>query len=248
VAAGAGGSTTSISSSAQSLSDLIYLGAMAAVFSYSRERESEADMLGYDRAVAAGYDKTAGPAIWNGVIAETAASDFPKVRKSEGRASVFATHPLTQDRIAALTARAGASKPPDPAAERRYRAVIRPHLAAWLQDDLRRRDFGQTLLVIDRLSELGEDNGVLEFYRGEAHRQRRAEGDAAAALAAYRTATAAPDAPAAAWRELGAALRKASDRPGAALAYRNYLEKAPDAQDRWLVEAELKTLEGTPTP
>ena len=54
---------------------------------------------------------------------------------------------------------------------------IRPFLSAWLADDLRRRDYGQTLLVIERLSSLGEDLGVLNFYRGETLRQRRSDGD-----------------------------------------------------------------------
>jgi hypothetical protein len=127
-------------------------------------------------------------------------------------------------------------------AQKRYRAVIRPHLDAWLRDDLRRRDYGQTLYVIDRLSEVGGDEGLLQFYRGEAYRQRRADGDAAAALKAYQASIQQTDAPLAAWRELGDAMTKAKDRTGAVAAYQAYLAKAETADDRWLVEANLKTL------
>jgi tetratricopeptide (TPR) repeat protein len=176
------------------------------------------------------------------VIAESQASDFPDVRKGVSRASVFDTHPIDPERIKALEALGGTSNPPDEAAEKRYRAVIRPHLAAWLKDDLRRRDFGETLHVIDRLSTLGEDQGVLQFYRGEAHRERRGDGDTAAAEAAYKAAVTYPDAPPDAWRELGDSLRKSGDHPGAASAYQGYLEHAPKADDLWIVEAELKSL------
>ena len=234
----------SISRAAQSLNNLIYLQGMASYFSYSRENEMEADRLGFGRVSAAGYDKSVGVNIWTELIEETQASDFPNVRKSETRASIFATHPLTPDRIKALTALGSAAAPPDREAERRYRAQIRGHLPAWLKDDLRRRDFGETLFLIDRLSGLGEDLGVLNFYRGEAHRQRRAAGDAARAVDAYEAAVGYPDAPPAAWRELGEALRKAGDRPAAVQALETYLAKAPDAEERWLVEASLKSLKG----
>jgi tetratricopeptide (TPR) repeat protein len=142
-----------------------------------------------------------------------------------------------------LNALAGEAKPADDTeARRRYRAIIRPHLNAWLRDDLRRRDFGQTLHLIARLYDLGEDKGLLAYYRGECLRQRRAEGDAAAALAAYAEAVQQPDAPALAYRELGAARKKAGDRQGAADAYRDYITKAPNADDLWLVRAELDAL------
>jgi predicted Zn-dependent protease len=226
------------------VSDLVYLGALASVMSYGREQEAEADALGFQRAADAGYAPAAGPGMWNALVAETKASDFPKVRASETRGGVFRSHPITAERIAALEALAkGRAGPEKPGAARRYRAVIRPHLAAWLKDALRRRDYGQSLQVIDHLSALGEDQGVLEFYRGEAYRQRRADGDAEKALAAYRKAVAFPDAPAVAWRELGEASLKAGDRAAARDAFAAYLTHVPDAQDRWLVEGTLKSLQ-----
>ena len=233
-----------ISDMAQNLNDLIYLGAMAHIMAYSREHENEADRLGFQRAVAAGYEKSTGPDMWTGTIAESRASDFAAVRKADVRASIYRTHPLDQDRIDALKAQGGVVAAPDIDARKRYRAAIRGHLGSWLKDDLRRRDDGQTLFLIDRLSEVGEDFGVLQFYRGEAYRQRRHDGDAPLALAAYKTAVGYPDAPVAAWRELGEALRRAGDKPAAAEAFETYLAKAPDAEDRWLVEASLKTVKG----
>jgi predicted Zn-dependent protease len=244
-----GNTINSISQAAQSLNDLIYLAGVASFFAYSRDQESEADRLGFGRATAAGYRRGAGSDMWEDVLAETQASDFPKTRKSESRASMFNTHPLSAERVAALKALAGdAPGATEMAARRSYREHVRGHLGDWLKDDLRRRDFGQTLHVIDRLEVLDEDMGVLEFYRGEALRQRRGEDDAPMALKAYTAAVAHADAPPAAWRELGEAARKAGDALTARRAFQDYLIHAPQAQDRWLVEASLKTLQPAGTP
>jgi predicted Zn-dependent protease len=236
-------SIDSISQAAQGVSDLIYLAGVARIFSYTREQETEADGLGFQRSKAAGYAPGASIAIWRSVVAETAASDFPSVRKSESRATIFDSHPVTADRIAALSRLAGeATLEPGAIARLKYRAAIRPHLDAWLRDDLRRRDFGQTLYILDRLAADGEDLGLINFYRGECFRLRRGEGDLKLAAGAYAQATAYADAPPAAWRELGEARRKTGDRAAARDALTQYLAKAPDAQDRWLVETTLKTL------
>lgn len=245
----AGDTIDSISRAAQSMNDLIYLAGMARYYGFSRENETEADRLGYERAVAAGYNPSAGANLWTYVVAEANASEFPTVRKSEARGSVFNTHPITADRIAALSSLGGPpGVAPNLAARQSYRAAIRTHLGPWLKDDLRRRDFGETLRLLDRLEEEGEDLGILEFYRGETHRLRRQDGDAAAALAAYRAATTHEDAPPAAWRELAEALRKQGDRPGAVQALQAYLVHAPNAPDRWLAEASLKSLTAPESP
>ena len=252
VAGAAAGAQASSPSSAQSvmdaasaLSDVVYLAALASLFSFSREQESEADRLGFERATAAGYDPAAAAALWRSLVAETAASDFEKTRRQATTASIFATHPLSTERIAALDARARAGGAEGDAGRARYRAAIRPHLTAWLRDDLRRRDYGETLHLIARLAEDGEDLGVLKFHEGEVYRRRRGEGDQDRALAAYIAASANADAPVAAWREVGDLQVRAGAPDKARAAYETYLAKAPDAQDRWIVEASLKKLTGT---
>jgi hypothetical protein len=218
--------------------DLIYLGTIASVFGFSREKESEADMIGFDHAVAAGYDPSAGKILWNNLIAETRASDNPDTRRRETRGSIFQSHPLSADRVEALTERAQ-GQPSGETSHERYRAAIRPFLGAWLRADLRRRDFGQTWLVLDHLGAHGEDMGVVEYYRGEINRLRRADGDRARAIQSYTNAIAYPDAPAAAWRELGEyAARDGRDSEAAAF-FTAYLERAPNAEDRALIEARV---------
>lgn len=226
--------------------DIAYLGTMASLFGFSRENESEADSAGFERAVAAGYDRNAGATLWRNLIAETQASDFSSVRRQSTRGSIFASHPVSTDRVEALEALA-TSHPSEGMTERtRYRAVIRPFLSPWLRDELRRRDWSETLLLINRLADHNEDLGVLHYFRGEVFRLRRGEGDLAQARTAYETAIQASDAPAAAWRELGEIYARDGRRAEAATMLNTYLTRAPDAQDRLIVAERARTLGTNP--
>lgn len=235
-------SARSITDATRGLIDVVYLAGMASLFGFSRENELEADRLGLRRAVQAGYAPSAASETWRGRTGENQASDFKRVRAAGVRTNIFASHPVDAERLAALQAETAALPSGGELGRARHRAAIRPHLSAWLRDDLRRRDFGQTLYLVERLAAGGEDLGVLNFYRGEAYRQRRAEGDLALARAAYLTAAAYPDAPVAVWRELGDLRRKEGDLAGARVAYETYLTRASDAEDAWIVQDSLNSL------
>lgn len=225
------------------LSDAVYLGTLASVFGFSRENEEAADHEGFERALAAGYDPTAGETLWQSLVAEVAASDYPAVRRSLARNSVFATHPVTAERIAALRAQAEAKGTVAGTREAaRYRAAIRPFLVRWLRTDLRRRDFGQTMHLIARLRDDGEDLGVLSYMEGEVYRIRRQDGDQARAKSAYSAAITHPDAPADAWRELGVLERRAGNLAAAREHFGTYLARAPNAPDAALISEELQSL------
>lgn len=246
------GAAASVNSpnSAQLISDLarvsidaVYLATVASLFAFDRANELEADSIGYDASVNAGYDRQAGQQLWTNLIAESKASNNRDVREEEARASIFRTHPLSADRVEALTARAAQASGGESHRER-YRAAIRPFLDTWLRADLRRRDYGQTWLVLDHLAAHGEDIGIIEYYRGEINRIRRADGDRDRAIAHYTNAIAQPDAPAAAWRELGEYAARDTRNAEAAAFFSAYLERAPNAGDRALVEARIAQLTG----
>jgi hypothetical protein len=226
------------------IGDLIYLGTVASLFGFSREQETEADGIGYDHALRAGYDPSSGAKLWNNLIAEARASDNPDVRRREARGSVFNTHPLSVDRVEALQRRADAATASGETHRERYRAAIRPFLDPWLRAELRRRDFGQTTVLLDRLAAHGEDLGVIEYYRGEINRIRRGDGDRERAVQHYTNAIAQPDAPAAAWRELGEYAARDNRNGDAAAFFTTYLERAPGAADRSLIEARVAQLSG----
>jgi len=231
---------------ASAIKELLYLGNIAAYLQYSRVNETEADQAGLERARLAGFDPRAAAGVWRKLIDENQASDFPSRRSEPVGSSIFSTHPINSARMLALTQAAQGADitTPDQTQERRraYRRQIRPFLSAWLADDLRRRDYGQTLLVIERLSSLGEDLGVLNFYRGETLRQRRSDGDLAKARAAYQAAILSNDAPSIAWRNLGDLALREGNIGMAQSAYLAYLARAPNAQDRWIIDAAIKAM------
>ena len=233
---------SSIMDATRGLIDVVYLAGMASLFGFDRANELEADRLGLGRAARAGYAPAAATEVWRAQMDEAQASDFKRVRNSGARTNIFASHPVDAERVQALQADLKALPDAGEPGRARHRAAIRPHLAAWLRDDLRRRDFGQTLHLIGRLAADDQDLGVLNFYRGEAYRQRRGDGDLALAREAYLAAAAYPDAPVAVWRELGDLRRKAGDPAGAKAAYDNYLTKAPTAEDAWIVQDSLNSL------
>lgn len=223
--------------------NIAYLAAASSVMSYSRGQEGEADRIGFERAAAIGYDPAAGGRLWRNLQRETAASSFASVRRREASNSIFRSHPLTADRIEALDALAADAPEAGRIERERYRAAIRPHLAGWLAAELNRRDYGGQLELTARLERLGEDPGLLAFHRGEIYRQRREAGDRERARDAYLAASAYPDAPVAVWRELGDLQARLGDPEGARDAYEIYLERATAADDRWIVEDSLASLQ-----
>ncbi len=141
---------------------------------------------------------------------------------------MFATHPLTQERITYLreTARPKAGAGEDRAA---YRAIIRPHLRRWLEMEMGARDSGSTLNLLERLAAPGTDLGVIEYVRGEVYRVRNSDGDVALALASYKAAALQPDAPVEAWRQIGVLSRRQGESEAAIAAFSQYLELAGSA-------------------
>ncbi|MCU0881610.1 MAG: M48 family metalloprotease [Hyphomonadaceae bacterium] len=225
-----------------------YWGNIAGLFAFSREFEREADSVGQALMVEAGYAPDQAAAIWETALALQQASDNLQTRRLDTRGGIFRTHPITGERMADLAA--GAERLAGPAGAsltlgaERHRAAIRPFLSDWLRDEIRRRDYGAMLALVERLR-LGGDEGVMDFYAGEAYRLRRAAGDDVTALTAYQRATGFPDAPAETWRELAMILFRNDDKPGAIAALQTYLERAPEAADAALMR---RTLDRWQTP
>ncbi len=219
------------------------LAGTAGLSGFSREHEREADALGFEFAAAQGYLPGAGLALWDRLAREEAAT------VGRRRHSVFASHPETEARVEAhrRMATAAALVPPlDLVAQRRerYQAAIEPFLDRWLAQELTRRRYAASIQMIGELHADAPPawRGRTAHYLGEAHRLRRGEGDAAKAAALQAGAIAAPDAPPAAFREHGYALRAAGDAAGARDALARYLRLRPDAPDRAFVERDLEAL------
>lgn len=215
----------------------------ASLSKFSRDKEREADRIGFARLQALGYDPHSGVALWDAMVREEDARDYGKPIPA------FASHPQTRERRDDLAAAADAL--PQAGSERgrgRFLAATRPFHRHWLDNELGRRMFATSIEVIGALRDTApaDERGLYTYYLGEAHRRRGKTDDLAQADALFTEAVAEPAAPPEAWREHGLALRDAGRRTEAADALRHYLSLAADAGDRAFIGDYIHQLESVP--
>jgi beta-barrel assembly-enhancing protease len=214
------------------------IGVLASMFAFSREHEARADRLGMELMQRAGYDGRQAAQIWDNLLGELKVTGG----ESAGRSNpLFATHPPVATRRDDLLRLAG--ERPGSAAEAEFRAAIAPLRFGWLQDELRRGQYEESIVLLNRhLARRAEDAELLAI-RGEAFRLRAEPGDAERAVADLHRAIAAEQAPAEAFRSLGLVQKQRADAGAATQAFEKYLVAAPEAADGHLIRtyiAELK--------
>jgi len=213
--------------------DITQLVAYASLYKYGRDAERESDTEGFKRAVALGYDANQGAMIWQGLLAEDKARDRTKP------SGIFGTHPATEERMTTLreAAEALTSNGTRTGADE-YQRETMPYFASWLEDEMGRRHYPQTIVLLDRLEEraVGEHRAWIEYYRGELFRKRRAGGDDKRAIDAYHAAMRVPGYPPRAHRDLGYMYRTSQMPKQAVAEWRQYLKMEPDAADKATVE------------
>lgn len=227
-AAGAGGAAS-----------LAQLAVMASAFAYGRDHEREADRIGQELMARSGYDPGEAPRVWGQLLAEIKA-EADWVGELEGRSVLFASHPHPEERMETLTARAAALRPLGAVTgEDGWRRSCGPYRRMHLEDELRRRRSGETLALLERMIAAEPADPELHYFRGEAYRQRGADGDYARALGAYADAEGLPAAPAELHRGRGMILQATGDEAGAAQAFATYVRRRPDAEDAALFQRHL---------
>jgi tetratricopeptide (TPR) repeat protein len=123
-----------------------------------------------------------------------------------------------------------------------YLAWIRPFRAGWLQNELRKRDYAASQVVLDHLFKTGEDPGELNFFQGELHRMRAQKDDIQKAIASYQKSVSFDEYPPAAYRALGLLYRKTGKIEEAHVSFRKYLAADPNAPDYQMIEFYLEEL------
>lgn len=211
----------------------------AALFAYGRDLERQADRYGLERMQQAGYDPTAPGRLWRAIWEED------KVRDKELLSAIFATHPATEERANELSAQ-GAQFAAGDAHRQRYQAHIAAWRSQWLDDELGRRHYTQSEVLLRRLLAQPEADHTTHFAQAEFYRLRNAEGDLALALRGYDNALADPAAPPRVYRQRAQVRAKLGDRRGAHADYRRYLEQQPDAPERAVIEQLIAELERAP--
>lgn len=219
---------------------LAQLAALGSLFSYSRDQEREADAGGFEVVAAAGYDVRAGARLWEALLEEQ------KANKDRRSPSLFtATHPSPEERMKTLRQAAeklAASGPPGATGEEPFRATVRAHRMGWLEGELARGEYDESLVVINRLLTVEPSSGELMYFQAEAYRRRAGEGDLERARDSYQRAIATGVPIPAAYRGLGLVAMKLGDKETARRAFATYLQLVPDADDRAMIEFYLKSL------
>jgi predicted Zn-dependent protease len=213
------------------------MAALGSAAAFSRDNEREADEVGFELMVKAGYDPREAARSWDRLLAETA------TRSGQRQPTIFfATHPSTAERVATLQERSAKTTPT--ATELRigreeYLAAVRPLRRRLLNDEVHRRQFAASEVLLRELLQDGDGLGVVNFAVGELHRLRGDADDAPKAIEAYRRALTYPDAPPETDRNLGQVLLRSGDRSAARDALSRYLERNPNAEDRELIKSQL---------
>lgn len=210
------------------------LAAVASILAFSRDQEREADDIGLRLMVEAGYDPNEAPRIWEALLEELEASGDP-------RANVFfATHPSTEERIESLRQQATAvatEQELQDTGTQRYRDAIRPFREQWLRDEVRRREYAESEVVLRRLLTNREDVGEVYFFQGEIYRMRDGEGDVDRSIDLYQQALEAGGAPPECYRSLGIVYRRTDQNAKARAAFEQYLRLVPESPDRAIIES-----------
>ena len=222
------------------LGSVAQLGVLASLFSYGREQEREADRISVDLMARAGYAPAEASTIWTQMLEEIK-SDAASKEDYASRSVLFASHPPMEERQQMLAEIAQEFARPSAVnlGSEDYVAALAPFRKAFLDDELRRRRYGETLVLLSRMQKGRSSDGELAFYEGEVYRLRNQKDDADRALKAYRLAEKMSGAPPELFRSEGFVLRNLKQEPEAAAAFRRYLELKPAAQDAELIRTLL---------
>ena len=218
---------------------LVQSGVLLGGIAYGRDQEREADRIGVALMARAGYAPAQAGRVWAQLLEETEGAKAAGEEVSSTNI-LLASHPPLEERKEVLSA---AAKLDWPGATRTgdedYRAALAPFRLGFLEDEVRRRRFGESLVLFDRMLKASPRDGQVQYFKGEAYRRRARDGDAKLALEAYRRALDMDGAPPQTYRSLGLVLRRTADPEGATSAFRRYLELAPDAPDAEIIRSYL---------
>jgi beta-barrel assembly-enhancing protease len=212
------------------LTDLL---AISSISGYSRDLEREADGVGFQRMLKAGYDPAQAVRVFTLLHDEAKALDAKEP-------FFFASHPKLQERIDNFTRLAAKRAAGGDLSTERFAAATQSLRNASLEMDLSMNRQAVVIQVLENAERRARYSREADYFLGEAYRLRGKDGDAALAHAAYTRALAtAPDfAPS--YRALGIAAMKNKEYSAAAQHFEKYLALAPQAQDRGYVEQYLE--------
>ena len=205
---------------------------MASVTGYRRDLEREADVEGFRRMVAAGYDPSEAPKLFRILgawIEETGVKD----------PYFFSSHPKVKERIESFESLA-ASGGKGIVNRELFLAKTRDVVLETAGLDLKAGRYESALRGADKFLSISRGDAKGHFLRGETLRQRNGTGDGEQAVEEYRLAISANPFYPEPYRALGLIHYKKSEKVEARKYLEKYLILNPGAPDRPYVEGYLR--------
>jgi len=212
------------------------LAAISSVYGYSREVEQEADTIGYERLVKAGYDPREAHKTFEHLAAEVKALEL-------NEPYFFASHPKLLDRIENFKALSAGYKGSGRIGEDEFLEVDRSVRLSVLQKDLSLNRYQRIILVLENENTMAKFPPSANYFLGEAYRRRGKEGDLDKAMKSYeKAALLAPDFYRT-YEALGIIYFKKNDYENAGRHLNKYLAIAPnDARGRAYIQQYVNTI------
>ena len=215
---------------------------VGSIFRFSREHETEADLLGLKYLAASGYPAKNASEVWQMLLAEQDATAAGRKIKPQQKytSGFFDTHPASLSRVAYLAE--AAAKLPDggDARAKAYQDAIAPYLPRFLAAQTKLNDFGGTEYILANLAARSGWTANLLFARAELHRTRANPRDLQSASDLYRQARSAGYVGSELDRNLGLSLLRNGQTTEARTALSAYLAPSPDAPDAKAIHALLE--------
>lgn len=213
------------------------LGTMAAVSGYSKDLETEADDIGLEWMMAAGYDPNEAPKLFEHLMKEM---------KEEGgdEPFFFGSHPKLKNRHANYTSalkKLGA-KAKGKKNQKRFEKAIAQAIYETARLDLQAGRFVKSENGIKRYLKIYPNSSKAHYLLGEVCRQRNEEGDYEIAIKHLSRASKLNNKHADSFRSLGLVYMNKNKNKAARKAFQSYLKRAPHAEDRGFIKEYIHSL------
>ena len=215
------------------ITQLLQAGIMA---KHSRDNEREADEIGLDALIKAGYDPDEAPKVWENIIKEM------ELGENKKPPAFLASHPNPKERIKNLQEQTKRySKIERKKNKENLKKIIHPYLKKWIRNEIRvNNKIEQTEFVFSKVFNDTNNLYLLKFYQGEIYRLKKDEEKNKKAIKLYRDSIKEnkdfPDV----YRELGLLLLKENKNNEAKEKLKKYVDLAPNAKDVEIVKSYIK--------
>lgn len=214
------------------------LGTMASVSGYSKELETEADNIGFEWMVAAGYAPRESPKLFAQLMAEMEEEEIDEP-------FFFGSHPKLEDRQANYQRFIAAGGYPQGGAVNRelYEKAVAPAIYETARLDLKAGRYAKAKKGIQRYLKSYPRSCRAHYLLGEVYRQRNNGDDLQHAIKYLRKASKLNRKHAETYRSIGIVYMSQKNKAAARKAFLSYLKWAPQAMDREFIQEYIRKLE-----